>query len=128
MNRLLRLATMAYAGILIGCTIVFFVQRSIVYEEHIRPGKRDADSPIMVRVTDPATGQVTEAELMVVNDGLAKNPLRMGNEIEEHLAVLLVANLATGVLLLLVSISLSTKAGTIDARELRSDARYAETI
>ncbi len=98
----IKIAVAVYLIVMIGCVFAFFVQRSVVYGDHIRPGREHSKSPVVVQLKDRQSGAVREAELTFVNDSVVTNPLRMGNEIEEHLQSLLVANLATGLLILFV--------------------------
>jgi hypothetical protein len=51
---------------------------------------------------DKATGESRQVEITLLDDSIATNPLRMGNEIEEQLLSLLAANLATGAMLVFV--------------------------
>src|SRR5262245_57245118 len=92
-----------------ACVIGFFVQQSVVYGDHIRPGRETAHSPIAVTVRDKESGQVREAEIAFLDNSIASSPLRMGNEIEEHLLSLMTANLATGLMLLFVAFTRSNR-------------------
>jgi hypothetical protein len=75
------------------------VQRSVVYGDHIRPGRDQSRFPVAVTLKDKVSGETREAEMAFLNDAIVTNPLRMGNEIEEHLLSLMAANLATGAML-----------------------------
>jgi hypothetical protein len=81
-----------------------------VYSDHITPGREQAQSPVTITLRDKQSGEVREAEITFVNDSIVTSPLRMGNEIEEHLLSLMVAILATGMMLLFVAITGSKKA------------------
>jgi hypothetical protein len=114
MKTTLKIAIAIYLIVMVGCVIVFFVQQSVVYGNHIKPGRETSHSPVAVTFRDKQSGQVHEAEITFVNDSIATNPLRMGNEIEEHLLSLMTANLATGLMLLVVAFSRANRpvAGT----------------
>jgi hypothetical protein len=105
MRNSVKIAVALYLLAMVGCLAAFFVQQSVVYTDHIRPGLARSHMPIAVTLEDKATGDTRHAEITLVNDSLATNPPRMGNEIEEHLLSLLAANLATGVMLVFLLIS-----------------------
>jgi hypothetical protein len=85
------------AGILL--TGIFLVQTSITRKEHIAPAARLADMPHRVIVKNP-DGTVEQATIQFVDTALVAAHGRMGNEIEEHLMILLVLNLITFALLI----------------------------
>jgi hypothetical protein len=110
MKTSVKLTIAVYLAVMMGCLVSFFVQQSIVYDDHIRPGRRGSKSPVAITLMDKQSGEIQEAELTFVNDSLVTNPLRMGNEIEEHLLSVMVANVATGMLLVFVLFTGSRKA------------------
>ncbi len=110
MRTSVKIAVGMYLLVMAGCVAAFFVQQSVVYSDHIRPGREQSRSPVPVTLKDKTSGEVREAEISFVNDSVVTNPLRMGNEIEEHLLSLMVANLATGVMFVFVVIAGSRKA------------------
>lgn len=102
-----KIAAVAYVLVMIACVVAFMNQRSVVYSDHIQPGREQSRSPVLVQLKDKQTGAVHEAELTFINDSLVTNPLRMGNELEEQLQAVLVALLATGIMLVLVAFTAS---------------------
>ncbi len=106
----IRIAAIVYLVVMIGCIVAFFVQKSLIYKEHIRPGHEQSGSPIAVRFQDKQSEHALEGELTFLNDSVLTNPLRMGNEVQEQLGALMIANLVTGVLLLLVAFTAYRKA------------------
>ncbi len=93
MNRIVKLALAVYVLVMFVCTISFFMQKSVIYGDHINPAREDM---MEFRGTNPDTAQAIE-----YNRSLAESSIRMGNELQEHLFILLLANLATGVFLVL---------------------------
>lgn len=110
MKTSVKTAIAVYLVVMAGCVVAFFVQQSVVYSDHITPGREQAQSPVTITLRDKQSGEVREAEITFVNDSIVTSPLRMGNEIEEHLLSLMVAILATGMMLLFVAITGSKKA------------------
>ncbi len=110
MKTSVKVAVGIYLLVMSGCIVAFFTQQSIVYGDHIRPGHQQSRSPVAVTLKDKATGEIREAEISFLNRSVVTNPLRMGNEIEEHLLSLMVANLATGIMLVFVVIAGTRKA------------------
>jgi hypothetical protein len=110
MRTSVKIGVAVYLVVMAGCVVAFFAQQSVVNGDHIRPGLRDSRSPVGITLRDRQSGEVREAELTFVNDSVVTNPLRMGNEIEEHLLSLMAANLATGMMLLFVAVTASKKA------------------
>ena len=102
-----KIAAAAYVLVMIGCVVAFLNQRSVVYRDHIQPGRELSKSPVLVQLKDKRSGAVQEAELTFVNDSFVTNPLRMGNELEEQFQSVLVALFATGILLLFVALTAS---------------------
>ena len=96
--------------VMAGRVVAFLVQRSVVYGDHINPGREHRLAPVTITFKDKQSGEVREAEITFVNDSIATNPVQMGNEIEEHLQSLIVANLATGIMLLFVVVAGCSKA------------------
>ena len=105
MRTSVKIALGTYLLVMAGCVVVFFLQQSIVYGDHITPGREQSRSPVVVTFKDNVSQEAREAEITFVNDAIATNPLRMGNEIEEHLLSLMAANLATGAMLVFLVIS-----------------------
>jgi len=105
MRTSVKIAVGMYLVVMAGCVVAFFVQQSVVYGDHIRPGREQSRTPMAVTFKDKVTGEERQAEITFVNDSLATNPLRMGNEIEEHLLSLMTANLATGAMLVFLVIA-----------------------
>jgi len=104
MRTSVKIAVGMYLLVMAGCVVAFFVQQSTVYGDHIRPGCQQSRSPVAVTFKDKVSGEAREAEITFVDDSMATNPLRMGNEIEEHLLSLMAANLATGAMLVFLVI------------------------
>lgn len=102
MDRTFTITTAAYVFIILGCTFAFFIQRHTVFSNHISPGREQSHEPIAVQILEKGATNPKEAKLTFINDGPVTNPLRMGSEMEEQLQVLLIANLATGIYLILV--------------------------
>jgi len=102
-----KIAIATYLVVMAGCVGAFFVQQSVVYGDHIRPGREQSRSPVAVTLRDKQSGEVREAEITFLNTSLATNPLRMGNEIEEQFLSLMVANLATGMMILFFAVTRS---------------------
>jgi hypothetical protein len=105
MKTSVKIALGMYLLVMAGCVAAFFVQQSVVYGDHIRPGREQSRFPVAVTFKDKVSGEIREAEIAFVNDAIAANPLRMGNEIEEHLLSLMTANLATGAMLVFLVIA-----------------------
>ena len=110
-----KIAIATYLVVMAGCVVAFFAQQSVVYGDHIRQGREQSQSPVAIMLRDKQSGETREAEMTFVNDSIATNPLRMGNEIEEHLLSLMVANLATGMMLLFVAVTRLEKVGPAGA-------------
>ena len=108
MKMSVKIAVAVYLVVMAGCVVAFFAQQSLVYGEHIVPGLQYSRSPVAVTLRDAQSGEVHY--FTFVDDSVVADPLRMGNEIEEHLLSLMVANLATGVMLLFVVMTASKKA------------------
>ena len=102
MKTSVKVAVAVYLLVMVGCLAAFFVQQSVVYSDHITPGREQSRTPMAVTFKDKATGETRQAEITLLDDSIATNPLRMGNEIEEHLLSLLAANLATGAMLIFI--------------------------
>ncbi|MHB1037706.1 MAG: hypothetical protein ACYC35_24595 [Pirellulales bacterium] len=102
MKTSVKIAVAVYLLVMVGCLAAFFVQQSVVYSDHITPGREQSRAPMAVTLKDKATGESRQAEITLLDDSIATNPPRMGNEIEEHLLSLLAANLATGAMLVFV--------------------------
>jgi hypothetical protein len=85
------------AGLLL--TGLFLLQTSLTRKEHIAPAARLADMPHRVVVKN-ADGTVEQATIQFVDTTLVAAHGRMGNEIEEHLMILLVLNIITFALLI----------------------------
>ena len=102
MNKTFTIATAAYVVVLLGCTFAFYVQRYVVFSDHIRPGVSNAGSPISAVVTEKGATVEKEVSLRFLNTSPFTNPLRMGSEMQEQLQAVLFANLATAAYLVLV--------------------------
>lgn len=105
-----KIAAGVYLLVMAGCVVAFLVQRSVVYGDHINPGRGHTRAPVAVTFKDKQSGEVREAEITFVDDSIVYNPAAMGNEIEEHLQSLIVANLATGIMVLFVVVAGCSKA------------------
>jgi len=111
MDKRLKVGTILYGIVLVGCTAAFFIQRNVVVGDHIRPGREHARDYIAVEIKEKGDEGAREADLRFLNSSVVTNPLRMGNELEEHMQLLLLANLATGIFLVFVVLSLRPKCG-----------------
>ena len=110
MNSRLKVGAVVYGLVLAGCTVAYFIQRNVVFGDHIRPGREHARDFIAVEIKEKGSDAAREADLKFLNSSVVTNPLRMGNELEEHLQSLLFANLATGVFLVFAVFNLQKKA------------------
>ena len=109
MRKALTVATIAYAIIMIFCATLYFVQRSIVYGDHIDPNRGKQNQFLQVQIKDKNPRGIREAEIRFIDDHVFTDALRMGNELEEHLQILLIANLATAVFLVFIVLILDIK-------------------
>lgn len=91
MNKRIKAGLAVYVLVMFGCVIAFFMQKSITYSDHIHPARE--------RMMEAMGASLDAAEIAEHNRHLSEASIGMGNEIEEHLLSLLVANLATGVFL-----------------------------
>jgi len=98
MDKIVKLALVAYILIMLGCTVAFFMQKSVIYNDHINPAR---EKMLASMGTNPDTAQSIE-----YNRALAETSIRAGNEIQEHLYILLLANLTTGIFLVVCVIYL----------------------
>jgi hypothetical protein len=110
-----KIAVGVYLLVMAGCVVAFLVQRSVVYGDHINPGRQHRRAPVAVTFKDKQSGEVREAKITFVDDSIVYNPAAMGNEIEEHLQSLIVANLATGIMVLFVVVAGCSKAEPVGA-------------
>ncbi len=91
MYRIIKVALAVYIVVMLVCAVVFFMQKSVIYSEHINPAQEKMLTSM---------GENADAEKAIeYNRSLAETSIRMGNEIQEHLFILLLANLATGIFL-----------------------------
>jgi len=109
MRKALAIATIVYAIIMILCATLFFVQKSTVYDNHIHPGRDRQSQFLQVQIKNKHPRDIREAEIRFINDHVFADALRMGNEIEEHLQILLIANLATAIFLVFTVALLNIK-------------------
>ena len=91
MYRTIKVALAVYVLVMVVCTVVFFMQKSVIYSEHINPAR---EKMLAFTGSNPDVEQSVE-----YNRSLGESSIRMGNEIQEHLFILLLANLATGIFL-----------------------------
>ena len=110
MKTSLKIAIGLYLLVMVGCLLTFFVQQGIVKSDHINPGRKNSGNPVPIVLKDKVSGESQEAEIIFIDGSIVTNPLRMGNEIEEHLLTLLLANLATGAMLVFLAIGVSKRA------------------
>ena len=113
MKTTLKIAIAIYLIVMVGCAIGYLVQQSVVHNSIVR-GHEAPRSPVAVTFRDKQSGLVREAEITFIDNSIATRSLSMANEIEEHLLSLMTANLATGLMLLIVAFTCANKpvAGT----------------
>ncbi len=91
MKKSMKVALAVYVIVMLVSVSSFFMQKKVTYNDHINPAREKILSSM---------GTSPEIALSVeYNRYLSEKSIGMGNEIEEHLLSLLVANLATGIFL-----------------------------
>jgi hypothetical protein len=85
-------------------TTLYFVQEQITHG-HIVAARSLNEKPARVVIRDDS-GKEQQAKLLFVDDHLVSAHGRMGNEIEEHIAILLALNLLSSGLVFVMGIAL----------------------
>jgi hypothetical protein len=84
---------------------LYIIQEGITRQQHIAGVDRLANEPTRVRIRD-ADGVERQTTIRFVDSRLVGAHARMGNEIEEHLAIVLALNVLSSIVILVMGVAL----------------------